>query len=242
MPTSPPAGWFIDPDGSGGQRYWDGERWTKDRRSGPRSGLLAGIGRRWDALSTAPQLLVVVVLVAALISVGWALVTERARDDWAALPDRLNCQIADGPKPPEGMTIASVEAKQPRGGVLQLTVHFAKPLPPSPTGAQATRFVGYVPAYSVANDGRKFAELGPEQDSDDLAITSTLAADPVDSRIRPDRDTNARRTSPDTVQILLDLARLGVGNQLVVPELTLNARFDTPSITTVRFAAQVCRG
>jgi hypothetical protein len=26
------ADWYDDPDGSGGERYWDGERWTKQRR------------------------------------------------------------------------------------------------------------------------------------------------------------------------------------------------------------------
>ncbi len=28
----PPAGWYADPEGELGQRYWDGERWTDDRR------------------------------------------------------------------------------------------------------------------------------------------------------------------------------------------------------------------
>jgi hypothetical protein len=26
-----PAGWYSDPDGSGGQRYWDGQQWTEHR-------------------------------------------------------------------------------------------------------------------------------------------------------------------------------------------------------------------
>ena len=60
--------------------------------------------------------------------------------------------------------------------------------------------------------------------------------------MRPDRDTNARRVAPDTIQILLDLTRLGIDNQPVRPELTLDAQFDTPSTTTVRFATQVCTG
>lgn len=32
-PTSPPAGWYADPDGDPGQRWWDGQRWTEHRQS-----------------------------------------------------------------------------------------------------------------------------------------------------------------------------------------------------------------
>lgn len=27
-PVSPPAGWYVDPSGRPGQRYWDGAAWT----------------------------------------------------------------------------------------------------------------------------------------------------------------------------------------------------------------------
>jgi hypothetical protein len=32
-PTSPPAGWYADPDGNPDQRWWDGQRWTEHRQS-----------------------------------------------------------------------------------------------------------------------------------------------------------------------------------------------------------------
>lgn len=44
-----PAGWYEDPDGSGGQRYYDGRSWTEHRsapapkESGPSGGVIAGI-------------------------------------------------------------------------------------------------------------------------------------------------------------------------------------------------------
>lgn len=32
-----PAGWYSDPDGSGGQRYWDGQAWTEHQTPAPQS-------------------------------------------------------------------------------------------------------------------------------------------------------------------------------------------------------------
>ena len=44
MTTPPtPAGWYPDPDGSGGQRYWDGSTWTEHRSpAAPASAELPG--------------------------------------------------------------------------------------------------------------------------------------------------------------------------------------------------------
>jgi hypothetical protein len=32
-PTAPPAGWYDDPHGDSGKRWWDGSAWTEHRNS-----------------------------------------------------------------------------------------------------------------------------------------------------------------------------------------------------------------
>lgn len=34
-PPAPPAGWYADPAGGNGHRYWDGQRWTEERTAPP---------------------------------------------------------------------------------------------------------------------------------------------------------------------------------------------------------------
>jgi hypothetical protein len=36
-----PAGWYSDPDGAGGQRYWNGESWTEHRTPGAQAPTVA---------------------------------------------------------------------------------------------------------------------------------------------------------------------------------------------------------
>jgi hypothetical protein len=44
------------------------------------------------------------------------------------------------------------------------------------------------------------------------------------------------------MQINLELKRLGIDNQMVIPDLTVESQSNTPSTTTVEFAPQVCSG
>jgi hypothetical protein len=193
-------------------------------------------------MPAALRLLVSVAAVLALVAMGLFALSEPVRDDWARLPSRLKCQLQEGPKPPTDITVSSVAATHPRDSVLLLVVRYAGPLPPSPTGSPSTGFVGYQLNYSIANNGQKFVDLSPQEGTDDLAIRSLAAGNLAEVSMRADRDTRARRIAADTLEIYLDLKRLGVADQPVNPELTVASQFNTPSIVTVRYATQVCRG
>ncbi len=182
------------------------------------------------------------VLVLIMVGVAVYAWVRPARDDWSQLPKRLSCQLRLGPKPPATISVAAVDVSHPRGDVLRLVVRFAEPLPPSPSGSLGSGFAGYLLTYTIANNGAEFVELGPQEDTDDLAIRKPAASNNAEPNMRPDRDTNARRTAPDTVEINLAVKRLGLDQPPVDPQLTLAARFSTPSTVTVDFASQFCQG
>ncbi|KJE06361.1 membrane protein, partial [Mycobacterium tuberculosis] len=103
-------------------------------------------------------------------------------------------------------------------------------------------FAGYLLTYTIANNGKEFAELGPQQDTDELAIRKPGESRGTEPNMRPDRNTNARRTAPDTVEINLETKRLGLDQAPVDPQLTFAAQFRTPSTVTVDFGSQFCQG
>jgi Protein of unknown function (DUF2510) len=80
----PPAGWYADPEGGAGQRYWDGERWTDDRRKGTTA---AAGGRRFTSLHViATVYFVLGIAVAVLGAVGVLVAAIEQSDD----PDRFD--------------------------------------------------------------------------------------------------------------------------------------------------------
>jgi len=84
----------------------------------------------------------------------------------------------------------------------------------------------------------KFAELGPQQGTDDMAIQKTHKSKGGD--VRTGKETHAGRTAPDTVEISLDLTKFGIDKGLVNPELTVSSQSTAPSAATVGYAAQIC--
>ncbi len=52
---SPPAGWYIDPRGRGGLRWWDGIRWTDDMADAPSAGPVPPAPRSAGRLGDPPN-------------------------------------------------------------------------------------------------------------------------------------------------------------------------------------------
>lgn len=49
--TPPPMGWYPDPAGSEQERYWDGERWTRNLRNPPDPQPHPGVGHVPETLA-----------------------------------------------------------------------------------------------------------------------------------------------------------------------------------------------
>jgi hypothetical protein len=176
-----------------------------------------GLRGFWGRIPPGPRLVIPLALLLAAVIVGFYNWVHPSRADWSLLPSRLVCQVQSGPTPPPSATVASVEVTHPHGNVLQLAVHFVQPLPPSPQLR-----------YSLANNGAPLAVLSSQQGGDDLAIQTTEGAD-----VRSGKATHAGRTTPDTVEMVLDLTKFGLEKELVSPALTVSSQ---------GYAMQICHG
>ena len=202
-----------------------------------------GARRVWDSIPPGPRLVVPIALLLATVIAGFYAWMKPAQDDWSQLPGRLVCQVQSGTAPPPSVTVASIGVTRPRGNVLALTVHFAQPLPPSPSmDSPAAGWVGYALTYSVANNGTAFAELGPQQGTDDLAIARAQKAPAGKQNVASDLENHAGRTAPDTVEISLDLTKFGIDKALISPQLTVSSQLNAPPAAPVVYATQICHG
>lgn len=202
----------IEPNSSpgGDARLDDAGRAVPDHR-------LRGV---WLRIPAGPRLVIPIVLLLAVVIVGFYNWVHPSRDDWSRMPSRLVCQVQSGLTPPPSVTVTSVDATHPRANVLQLVVHFAQPLPPPP-GDQL--------AYSVANNGTPMAVLNTQQGSTELAIQNARKTHNADAQ--SDKSTHAARTAPDTVQMTLNVTRFGIEDELISPTLTVSSQ---------GYAMQIC--
>jgi hypothetical protein len=177
-----------------------------------------GLRGFWYQIPPGPRLVIPLVLLLAVVVVGFYHWVTPGRDDWSLLPSRLVCQVQSGPTPPPSVTVASVDVTHPRGGnVLQLAIHFVQPLPPSPQLS-----------YSLANNGTPLAVLTAQQGNNDLAIRNVRSTGGAD--IRSGKSTHAGQTAPDTVEMALDLTKFGIEKELVSPALTVTSQGDVMQI------------
>ncbi|MDT5115647.1 MAG: hypothetical protein QOE30_1386 [Mycobacterium sp.] len=189
-----------------------------------------GLRRVWQKTPPGLRMVIPLVLLLAVVVVGFYNWVRPSRDDWSHLPGRLVCQVQSGIIPPPAVAVASVGVTHPRANVLQLAVHFAQPLPASPS---------YQLTYNLANNGTAFAVLSQQEGSHDLAIRNARK-DGAD--IRTDRGTRAGQTAPDTVEMTLNLAQFGLDKDFMNPALTVSAQLSTPPSEPVTYALQICHG
>jgi Domain of unknown function (DUF4352)/Protein of unknown function (DUF2510) len=135
MTTPPtPAGWYPDPDGSGGQRYWDGSAWT-EHRSPATPEPAEPIAAAEPPGSEQPTVVV------QMPHVGAHRAAEQEPEP-APPPEP-----APGPEPEPGPTAvldlgSTVPSEQPTTRVIPPTppaepLYFGTPLEPPPSGAAA---------------------------------------------------------------------------------------------------------
>ncbi|CDO91003.1 hypothetical protein AWC29_14660 [Mycobacterium triplex] len=189
-----------------------------------------GFRQVWRKIPPAVRTLVPLVLLVALVVVGFYNWVRPPRGDWSHLPGRLVCQVQSGTRPPPAVKVASVAVTHPRATVLQLVVRFSRPLPASP---------GYRLTYQLANNGTPFAVLDQQQGRDELLIRDVRN---TGDYVREDLGTHAHLTAPDVVEMTLNLTQFGIQREFVNPALTVASALDAPPVEPVTYALQICHG
>jgi hypothetical protein len=189
-----------------------------------------GVRRIWEQIPPGLRTVIPLILLVALVVVGFYNWVRPSHGDWSRLPDRLVCQVQSGTRPPPVIHVASVGVTHPRATVLQLAVHFSQPLPVSP---------GYQLTYKLANNGTAFAVLTQQQGKDELVIRDIRKNGDY---IREDLGTHASLTAPDIVEMTLNLTQFGIKKEFVNPAVTVASRLDATAGEPVTYALQICHG
>jgi hypothetical protein len=161
-PPTPPPGWYPDPSGAPGQRYWDGRAWHAS--PGPPPSASSTTGRAWLVV------LAVVVLFfggcAALIAIG-----ARSSDSGSGFgspePAPMNSTVSDGKF---SFRVTNVERRtqgaglsQPRGEYVLVTM--------------TVKNTGGEPQTFFANNQKLFDASGNEYEADSMAAIALNGAD-----------------------------------------------------------------
>ena len=189
-----------------------------------------GLQRAWQKIPVGVRTVVPLVLLVAVVIVGFYNWVRPSHGDWSHLPGRLVCQVQSGTHPPPSVNVVSVSVTHPRAAVLQLAVHFARPLPASP---------GYQLTYKIANNGAAFAVLNQRQGNDELVIRNVRNNGDY---LRADLGTRASLTAPDIVEMTFNLTQFGIKKEFVNPALTVSSQLDAASGEPETYALQICHG
>jgi hypothetical protein len=181
MATSGPTpGWYPDPDGTGEGRYWDGERWTNERRSiaaaGTSTASPSGFPpvsspRGWSALSPGVQLRVVLAAVVAVVGLilgilhgksssgGWAPSPASAPSstskDWVASVCRPGPLVNGGGQTPPGsnLTGSALPGATGQTACVSPTGHLILIGQFATSAAMEAAIASYGGAYATTTDG-----------------------------------------------------------------------------------------
>lgn len=243
----PPPGWYPDPSGMGGQRYWTGNSWSDQTQANvpPFAGAVPpGSWGSKPAISVRrviwlPIALTVVGVVIAVAVFGLSNMQSRKGLDLSGMPSTLACEVQRGQQPPASMTVNYVDLDHKGNSVVIFTVNFDESPPPPADFAPAGGRVGPALSFGLSNEraGKYFALV----DSDPQGGYGFMSfAKPFTNthNVEIDDSTYARQ-SGNSIVISVELAKFAVDDEPYTPSITVRSSV-FGGYYPVGFADQVC--